>query len=88
MGTMRPLGDGPDLDPLYESEAEKMIHMQSIRIISIRLGVPVDEVAGIYESVLAGLKKEAKVKDYLAVLVSKNVASLINKSHLGSPKSG
>lgn len=81
MATTRPPADGSHLDPLYGSESEKMIHMQSIKILSIRLGLPVDEVEGLYESVLAGLKKEAKIKDYLAVLVSKNVASLLNKQH-------
>lgn len=43
------------------------------------LGVPVDEVREFYEFELEELKQSAKVKDFLAVIVSRKVKEIIKK---------
>jgi len=56
---------------------EKKIHLKSIEILARELRKAIWEVALIYTSVLDDLQKQARVKIFLPILVSKKVKELI-----------
>ena len=56
---------------------EKKIHLKSIEILAKELRKAIWEVAVIYTSVLDDLQKQARVKIFLPILVSKKVKELI-----------
>jgi hypothetical protein len=58
---------------------EKVIHQNSIDILSKKLCRTKDEVAPIYTTVLDDLQKESRIKTFLHIFVSKKVKELIGK---------
>jgi hypothetical protein len=61
---------------LYENMDEQKQHASTVKSLAEEVAGPVHEVANIYESVLLEYKDNAKIKDYLPVLVSKKVKQL------------
>jgi hypothetical protein len=63
---------------LSGNDYEKIIHRNSIEILAKKLcKSTIEEIALIYTSVLDDLKKHARVKIFLHILVSKKVKELI-----------
>lgn len=57
-------GASPDVD---------MRHIHSIHALAEEVDLPVHEVAAAYEDVLDELQEQARITDYLPILVSKRV---------------
>ena len=64
---------------LYDDEIEKRLHLRAIKILSANAGLSADRVERLYEIVLHRLKGEAKIKDFLPILVSRRVRYLLEK---------
>jgi len=62
---------------LSGEDNEKKIHLKSIEILAKELRKAIWEVALIYTSVLDDLQKQARVKIFLPILVSKKVRELM-----------
>ena len=62
---------------LSGADNEKKIHLNSIEILAKKLRKATGEVTPIYTSVLDELQKQARVKIFLPILVSKKVKELI-----------
>jgi hypothetical protein len=62
---------------LSGEDSEKKIHLKSIEILAKELRKAIWEVAVVYTSVLNDLQKQARVKIFLPILVSKKVKELI-----------
>jgi hypothetical protein len=60
------------ISPLLD-EKEYGQHARAIQKLAQELGVPVEEVNRSYWEILEVLKKEAKVRAFLPILVSRNV---------------
>jgi len=65
--------------PLYDSQSEMKIHMEAVRYISLKMDIPQETVASLYEIVLRRYKAQARVKDFLAVLAVRRVEYLLQK---------
>lgn len=65
-----------DQIPLYASEAEKKQHGNAIHLLSAELAKPETLIRPLYEEILSEMKKEAKIKDYLALLVCRTIRGL------------
>ena len=62
---------------LSGEDNEKKVHQDSIEILAKELRQSTGEVALIYTSILDDLQKQARVKIFLHILVSKKVKELI-----------
>jgi len=58
-------------------DSEKKIHLKSIEILAKELRKEIWKVALIYTSLLDDLQKQARVKIFLRILVSKKVKDLM-----------
>ncbi len=63
---------------LSDNDNEKRIHRDSIEMLAKELRKEIWEVALIYTSVLDNLEKEAHVKTFLHILVSKKVREIMS----------
>jgi hypothetical protein len=63
---------------LYEDENEKRQHVAAIQIIIRDERSSEEEIRLLYEGVLQELKREAKVKNFLTVIVSRKVKDLLH----------
>jgi hypothetical protein len=63
----------PYRESLYADESDRKRHAGSMRAVANDVERPVDEIAQVYESVLEHLKTQARIEDYLPILVSKKV---------------
>jgi len=64
---------------LYDNDTDRKLHTSAIQMIAREFKVPVEEIQGLYETMLGSLKETARVKDFLAVLVSRNVKDMIRR---------
>jgi Protein of unknown function (DUF3562) len=64
---------------LYDDEIERRLHHSAMKVLSDHAGLSADKVERLYEIVLDRLKREAKIKDFLPILVSRRVRYLLNK---------
>ena len=64
---------------LYDNETDRKVHSGAIQMLAREFKVPVEEIQGLYETMLGSLKETARVKDFLAVLVSRNVKDMIRR---------
>ncbi|MDQ1274072.1 MAG: hypothetical protein QG591_2702 [Planctomycetota bacterium] len=62
---------------LYDNETEEKLHLRAIQTIARETKKPVDNVISLYESVLERYKEHAKIKDYLPILVSREVKEIL-----------
>jgi uncharacterized protein (DUF2126 family) len=58
---------------LYQDTHDEQRHLHRMHAIAEEVGRPVEEIAALYEDVLEDLKAQARIFDYLPVLVSKKV---------------
>jgi hypothetical protein len=65
---------------LYENEKEEKLHLNAIRSIARETGFPEADVGLAYGRALEKLKEHAKIKDFLPVLVKKEVKDMLLKS--------
>jgi hypothetical protein len=68
----------------YDNDTEKTVHYKSIEFVSQHADQPVECVKRLYEIVLIRLKRQARVKDFLPILVAKRTTELINKRRASS----
>lgn len=61
----------------YENDTEQRLHSQAIQMLARDLDRPEEEIRRNYETILCSLKERAKIKDYLVILVSRNVKDMI-----------
>jgi len=62
---------------LYENNTDREQHSRAIQMLAKDLRIPEEEVQLLYETMLCSLKEQARIKDYLAILVSRNVKDII-----------
>ena len=62
---------------LYGEDSENKIHLNSIEVLANKLRKPRGDVALIYANVFDDLQKQASVKIFLPLLISKKVKELI-----------
>ena len=65
-----------DKIPLYSNEAEKKLHSNAIILLSEELAKPYTLIEPLYEEILSEMKQEARIKDYLALLVCRTIRDL------------
>lgn len=58
---------------LYQNETEREQHRGYIEAMAIELRRPVEEIALFYEDALTVMTARARIRDYLPILVAKNV---------------
>ncbi len=63
-------------------------HRNAIKALADHLGIAVEDVYRLYCIVLNRIAKEAKIKDYLPILVSRRVSYLIQKKIKMSLRAG
>ncbi len=63
----------------YENDTEQRLHSQAIQMLARDLGRPEEEIRRNYETILCSLKERARIKDYLVILVSRNVKDMITR---------
>ena len=66
----------------YGNAAEERQHLDAIQRIAQDLDMRVEEIREIYEEFLGGVKQQAKIKDYLIILVSRQVKDAIRNRGL------
>ena len=64
----------------YMIQKEENLHLNAIRSIAKETGFTEDDVGFVYETILEKLKEHAKIKDYLTVLVIKEVKDMLLKT--------
>jgi hypothetical protein len=62
-----------DRGPLYDNEDERRQHWRAMESVARDVKRSVEEIRPLYESELADLRREARVKDFLSVLASRYV---------------
>ncbi|WP_333654462.1 three-helix bundle dimerization domain-containing protein [Dissulfurispira sp.] len=63
---------------LCNDETEKRLHSNAIEMLTRDLDISADEIRRLYNIVLERLKRDATVKDFLPILVSRRVKYLLN----------
>ncbi|MDB5764886.1 MAG: hypothetical protein JWQ21_3881 [Herminiimonas sp.] len=66
---------------VYDDPGEKTRHLHNIERLAEDVHRSVHEIAPLYEEVLAQLKRQAAIHDYLPILVSKNVKHFLKRHH-------
>jgi hypothetical protein len=66
-----------DPDSLYENEEQRKQHLRALQILIKEVGRPGEEITRLYYLVLQEYEKEAKVKTFLPILISKRVKEMI-----------
>ena len=61
----------------YENDTDRKQHLRAIQMLAKDLRIPEEEVQLLYETMLCSLKEQARIKDYLAILISRNVKDII-----------
>lgn len=64
---------------IFEDEKDRKQHLTAIEMLSLRIGASIEDVEKVYNIVLKRLKKSAKIKDFLPILVSRRVEYLLNE---------
>ena len=64
---------------LYEDDPEKQQHAHAIQILAEGVSTSEEEIFQLYEGVLREYKREAKVKIFLPILVTKRVRELLDE---------
>ncbi|NWF91354.1 MAG: DUF3562 domain-containing protein [Syntrophaceae bacterium] len=66
-----------DPDSYYENEEQRKQHLRAIQTLIEEVGRPVEEITRLYYLVLQEYEKEAKIKIFLPILISKRVRAII-----------
>jgi hypothetical protein len=58
-------------------KAEEKLHRQAIQALARETGISAEAVSSLYESVFARLKRRAKIRDFLPLLVGREVKDIL-----------
>ena len=61
----------------FENETDRPQHSRAIQMLARDLRIPVEEIQILNERTLRSFKERARIKDYLTILVSRNVKDMI-----------
>lgn len=61
----------------YNTDVEKKRNQSAIQILARDPGMPVKEIASLYEETFEKLNKEARIKDDLSILASRRVKDVL-----------
>lgn len=64
-------------DSLYENEEQRKQHLRAIQTLIKEVRRPDDEITHLYYVVLQEYEKEAKIKIFLPILISKRIKEII-----------
>ncbi len=64
---------------LYRTEAEKRQHSSAIDILARDLGIDENSIRPFYENELRALEKQARIRTFLSILVSRRIKEKIDK---------
>jgi hypothetical protein len=67
------------MDRLHENEQEALRHSNMIEGLAESQGVPPDDVRSLYESVLAEMKRDAVIMDFLAIFAARKVRDILSR---------
>lgn len=62
---------------LYENVIEEKIHLNVIQTLARETEIPLEDVGLLYEAVLERFKEHAKIKEFLPILVSREVKDIL-----------
>ena len=65
------------MDRLHENEQDALRHSNMIEGLAESQGVPPDDVQSLYESVLAEMKRDAVIMDFLAIFAVRKVKEIL-----------
>ena len=68
----------------YENVVEERQHRAAIQRLAQDLDMRVEDIQEIYEEFLGSVKQEARIKDYLIILVSRQVRDSIRSRGLAA----
>ena len=68
----------------YENLSEERLHVEAIQRLAQDLDLRVEDIRELYETFLGGAKQEARIKDYLVILVSRQVRASIRSRGLST----
>jgi hypothetical protein len=63
----------------YDDDAERKLHAGAIQSLAMDLGMPEEKLKSLYEPALTRFKESARIKDFLAILVSRTVKDMIKE---------
>ena len=66
--------------PLYQDENDRSRHLHNMARLVEEIAYPMHLIEPLYEKLLARLKSQATVHDYLPILVAKNVRHALKES--------
>jgi hypothetical protein len=66
-----------DFNSIYDNDREARQHRMAIEKISLTTGKPLRDIQPVYETALRDLKRSAHIKDYLLILVTRKVESMV-----------
>jgi hypothetical protein len=67
------------VERLYDTDDEQRQHWRAMESVARDVKRPIEEIRPLYESELADLRREARVKDFLSVLASRYVRLALNQ---------
>ena len=67
-------------ESLYQDENDRSRHLHNMARLAEEIACPVHLIEPLYEQMLARLKLQATVHDYLPILVAKNVRHALKES--------
>jgi hypothetical protein len=73
------LGKQAPADNAADSDSIPPVHREAVNALADDMQIPVDRVHKIYRIVLERFSKEARIRDYLPILVTKKVRNLMRK---------
>jgi hypothetical protein len=71
--------DTQPVKPPYADDNDRSRHLHNMERLAEETGLPVQELAPLYEEVLAGFNSRARIHDYVPILVSKNIKDLLRR---------
>jgi hypothetical protein len=67
------------MEQLYENEEEALRHSTTIEGLAKSQGVRSDDVRPLYEAVLARMKRDAVIKDFLPIFAARQVKEILRR---------
>jgi hypothetical protein len=65
----------------YDDAEDREMHRLNIERLAEEVHRTIQELAPLYENVLARMKRRARIHDFLSVLVTKNVKQILRSHH-------
>jgi len=65
---------------LYDNDTDRKMHSSAIQMLAREFNIPKERIQVLYEKMLSSLKEGARIKDYLVIVVSRNVKDMIKSN--------